>query len=139
MPHGPGAFVWNELMVRDPAAAEAFYTALLGWQSFSVDMANPGEPAKPGSPAYTIWMTGEDRAGGMFKMDCPAFDGVPAHWMSYVQVTDVDATTSKVIELGGQVVTPPFDVAGVGRFAMITDPEGAALGLMQPAEAAPDA
>ena len=140
MQPGPGTFLWNELMVRDPDAAEAFYTALLGWQAYSVDMANPGEPAKPGSPAYTIWMTGENRAGGLFKMDGPEFDGVPAHWMSYVQVADVDATVSKVVELGGQVVTPPFDVAGVGRIAMITDPEGAALGIMQPdADGAPEA
>lgn len=140
MSHGTGTFIWNELMARDPAAAEAFYAAVLGWQAVHLDQANPMEPAKPGSPAYTIFMSGEDRAGGMFKMDGPEFDGVPACWMSYVQVPDVDETVDKVIKLGGQVIKPPFDIVGVGRMAVITDPEGAALAIMKPAdECAPDA
>ena len=122
-----GTFVWNELATSDVDGAKAFYTELLGWKA--EDMPMPG-----GEGPYTILKAGDAMAGGMFKMEGEGFQGAPPHWMSYVEVADVDATAEKVSSLGGKVMQPPFDVPGVGRIAMIADPQGAVLALMKSAQ-----
>ena len=62
----------------------------------------------------------------------PPMEGMPPHWNVYFQVDDVDATTAQAGELGGKVVAPPFDVAGVGRIAVIADPQGGMFNVLQP-------
>ncbi len=68
--------------------------------------------------------------GGMMAAPAP---GMPAQWHAYVVVKNVDATLSDVVRLGGKVLMPAMDVPQVGRVAMIQDPQGAAIGLHQPA------
>ena len=60
----------------------------------------------------------------------PQWQGVPAHWMSYFTVDDVDAAAAKVKELGGNVCVPPTDIP-VGRFAVVSDPAGATFSLFK--------
>ena len=60
----------------------------------------------------------------------PPMEEVPPHWNVYFNVEDVDATVAKALELGGQVVAPAFDVPGVGRMAVLADPQGAMFNLM---------
>ena len=122
-----GTFVWNELATSDVDGAKAFYTELLGWKA--EDMPMPG-----GEGTYTILKAGDAMAGGLWKMEGEAFQGAPPHWMSYVEVADVDAAAAKVSSLGGTVMQPPFDVPGVGRITVIVDPQGATLALMKSAE-----
>ena len=57
-------------------------------------------------------------------------EGVPALWMTYFRVEDVDLAVARAQELGAQVHAPAFDVAGVGRLAVLADPNGAAFSLM---------
>ena len=123
----PGQFYWNELMTTDTDAATSFYTDVVGWGTDSMPM--PGD----GGGTYHLWTAGGNPAGGMMKMDGPQFEGVPPHWMCYVNVADVDACAAKVEGAGGKVAAAPFDVPGVGRIAIIFDPTGAALGLITPA------
>jgi len=52
-------------------------------------------------------------------------------WGCYVTVADLDQTLSMVQRLGGKVLAPPMDVEGVGRMAVIGDPQGAALSVIQ--------
>ncbi len=54
---------------------------------------------------------------------------MPSHWLPYFAVADTDATCTRVLELGGIVQVPPKDIE-VGRFAVITDPHGAAFAVM---------
>ena len=49
----------------------------------------------------------------------------PPHWLSYIGTADVDATVRQAVELGGKVATPAYDVPGVGRMAVLHDPQGA--------------
>ena len=117
-----GAFSWNELMTSDPAAALAFYTSLLGWTAQT--MAMPGGD-------YHVVKVGETSVGGVMSLPPEAkAGGMPPCWGSYVTVTDVDATTRKAVELGGKVVHGPQDIPGVGRMAVIVDPQGAALNVI---------
>ncbi len=61
----------------------------------------------------------------------PQVAGVPPHWNVYFNVDDVDATVAKAEELGAQELAPAFDVEGIGRMAVLADPQGAAFNLMQ--------
>jgi len=60
---------------------------------------------------------------------------VPSFWMPYFQVTSVDTSASKAKELGGKVMVGPNEIPGTGRFAVLTDPQGAAFAVYQPARA----
>jgi len=57
-------------------------------------------------------------------------DMVPAHWMAYIAVDDVDAAAAKLDSLGGTLIHGPQDIPNVGRFCIIQDPTGAAVGLI---------
>jgi hypothetical protein len=117
-----GAFSWNELMTSDPEAALAFYTALLGWNTQKMPM--------PGGD-YHVVRVGETSVGGVMAMPPEAkAGGMPPCWGSYVTVADVDATARRAVELGGKVVHGPQDIPGVGRMAVIIDPQGAALNVI---------
>jgi predicted enzyme related to lactoylglutathione lyase len=58
--------------------------------------------------------------------------GAPPHWMAHVQVANVDATVEKVKSLGGKIYNGPEDVPTVGRFAIVADPQGAAISVFTP-------
>ncbi|MDP6705017.1 MAG: VOC family protein [Alphaproteobacteria bacterium] len=117
----PGTFGWNELMTTDAEACKAFFTELMGWSTESMAMPSGG--------TYTVFKLGDRPTGGMMAMEGPEFEGAPAHWTGYLTVEDVNATVAKCQALGGSVVTEPFDVEHVGRFAVIADPTGAAVGI----------
>ena len=57
--------------------------------------------------------------------------GVPPHWMIYITVADCDARAAQAKQLGGGVCVPPTDIANVGRFAVVNDPQGATFSLIQ--------
>jgi len=115
----PGKFCWNELATTNVAAAKKFYSGLLGWktQAFGKGMD------------YTQFKKGKDMVGGMLK--CPQ-PGIPAHWVPYVIVDNVDATAKKAAKLRGTVLMPPFDIPTVGRIAVLRDPQGAVIGIIKP-------
>lgn len=123
-----GKFVWHELMTSDVEAAKRFYTGLFGWTFEGTPMAGP-EP-------FTYWMAkaGEEAVGGF--MDAPKPD-MPPNWLGYVLVDDVDATTARATAAGGQVVVPPRDIPGMGRFSVLLDPQGAVVATWKTATPAP--
>ncbi len=121
-----GTFGWSELATRDLAAAKTFYAGLFGWELYDDSM---GE----GMGTYTLIGGKTDHFGGMYEMNGPQFEGVPANWTSYVGVEDCDAAAKRVTELGGKVLMPPMDIPGTGRFSIVTDPGGAAFAVFQSA------
>ena len=80
---------------------------------------------------YTMIGVGEGTGGGMMKNPVP---GLPSHWLAYVLVEDINASTKKAKSLGAKVVKEVTEVSGYGWLSVITDPTGAALGLWQPKE-----
>jgi len=123
-----GTFSWHELLTRDPEQVKKFYGATLGWTFEPFPMADGG--------TYWIANAGDRMAGGIFVMTDPEFAGVPEGWMSYIAVDDVDARVGKAIDAGARLMRPLFDVPGVGRIAILTEPGGAGIGWMTPAPAA---
>lgn len=116
-----GRFVWFDLMTTEPAGAETFYGELVGWQT---------QQWETEAFTYTMWANGDATLGGVVELPEEArAAGTPPHWLSYVAVDDVDATAARASELGGSVLHPPTDIPSVGRFAVIQDPQGAAIAV----------
>lgn len=113
-----GALCWNELLSHDAERAKQFYTSLFGW-------------TPKGSPEYIELHLGEEAIGGIFPMQGPMFEKMPAVWMPYFAVADCDASTAKVKSLGGHVMKQPDDIPNVGRFSVVGDPQGAMFNLFQ--------
>ncbi|MEO6950543.1 MAG: VOC family protein [Polyangia bacterium] len=119
-----GTFVWFELMSANVDAANAFYEALLGWK-----------PQDAGNPAmkYTIMNVGDRGIAGTFGMSTEACAaGGKASWSGFIAVDDVDAKARRIVELGGAVTKGPMDIPGIGRFARVTDPQGAPFLIFKP-------
>jgi hypothetical protein len=56
---------------------------------------------------------------------------VPPNWMTYFQVADIAASVNQAVDLGGKIVVPITPIPDVGRFAVLTDAQGAHFGVMQ--------
>jgi predicted enzyme related to lactoylglutathione lyase len=117
----PGTLVWNELLTREVDDAREFYTQLFDWGAQTADM---------GDTTYTTFMNGERPAGGLMGMVGEDWEGIPPHWMLYFAVEDCEASADKAAELGGKIEVPPTEAAGVGRFAVISDPQGAVFSII---------
>ncbi|MET9394074.1 VOC family protein [Streptomyces sp. NPDC006624] len=113
--NAPGALGWVELFTRDPGQAVAFYTRVFGWS------ADAGE-------RYTRWGLDGDGFGGMVTMDDKFPPEVPAHWLPYFAVEDVDAATA-VVQRHGTVLMVPTSVPDGPRIAVLRDPQGAMFGV----------
>jgi predicted enzyme related to lactoylglutathione lyase len=122
-------FIWYELMTTDRKAAEAFYGAVVGWEGGEWQGKDGEMPAVP----YSLMGPGHHRVAGAMDMpDHLKKAGVPPHWGGYVYAADVAATAERASALGGSVHVPPTDIPGVGRFAVIADPQGAVINVMTP-------
>ena len=116
-----GTFAWNELDTRDLPAAKAFYTEVFGWEPNDLDMEEM---------SYTEWRLGDRAVAGMMPMPEMVPAEVPAHWLVYFAVDDTDAVVSKATEIGASALVPPTDIPP-GRFAVLSDPDGAAFAVIK--------
>ncbi len=116
-----GTLCWNELLTNDTVKAGAFYSGLFGWTANEQDM---------GGMIYTVFMNGEKPAAGMMKMD-ENFRGIPPNWLVYFAVNDCDGCVAETRSLGGELLHGPMDIPGVGRFATMKDPQGAAFAVIK--------
>ena len=118
--HAPGTFSWVDVASTDLDGSTAFYEALLGWEH--VDF-----PIGDGSVYRMFQLRGKNVAAGAEQRDEERSHGVPPHWNNYVTVKSVDETAERVSELGGNLMTDPFDVFDSGRMTVLSDPTGAVL------------
>lgn len=129
MSNSQGKFVWYELMTSDTKAAEAFYSAILGWSA-----QDAGTP----DMSYTLFSAGSIQVAGLMAVPEEARKaGAQPGWTGYVAVEDVDASAARIAEAGGRVHHGPADIPGVGRFAVVADPQGAALVVFHSTSEAP--
>lgn len=117
----PGAVSWSELTTTDPAAAAGFYGELLGWTVKAMPMGGP-EP-------YRVAEVQGRGVAGIMSMP-PGSPPMPPAWGTYMTVADCDATVARCRELGGACLVEPMDVPGVGRMAVLRDPQGAVFSVM---------
>lgn len=111
---------WNELLTNDTDKAKDFYIKLFGWKSKTDSGATP----------YTEWINGEEHIGGMMQIQ-PQMGPMPPSWGIYIAVDDCDAAAQKAISLGGRQYVPPTDIEKVGRFAVLSDPQGGVFNIIK--------
>lgn len=116
-----GSWVWNELWTPDAKRALAFYEGTFGYTHDVMSMDEQGD--------YFILKTGDKSRGGVFQTPDTA---TPPMWLPYVHVEDCDASAAKATKLGAKVFMPATEVPGVGRFAAMFDPLGAAVAIIRP-------
>ena len=116
-----GKFVWYELTTPDAPAARRFFAEVLGWDS--------RDGTVPGIDYSLMSAAGTDIAGLMAKMD-----DMPAGWLGYIGVDDIEAAFTSAVGAGATPIVPVNPIPGVGRFAILADPAGAPFGLLDYAE-----
>jgi predicted enzyme related to lactoylglutathione lyase len=138
-----GSVNFNGLHTRDPEAAKAFYGAVFGWRTLTLD----GGQEMWTMPGYGDYLEGltpglRERMAEMGAQ--PGFEDVvaslmlipgdqpdtPPHWDVTFGVDDADAIAAKATELGGRVLMPPTDVPWA-RMTVIADPQGATFNANQ--------
>jgi predicted enzyme related to lactoylglutathione lyase len=117
MSANPAKFVWYDLMTTDDKAAASFYGNVIGWSTQDSGQAKP----------YTILSMGSAMVGGLMPIPPDAGPGARPTWLGYIGVDDVDVYAEKVKAAGGAVHRAPEDIPNVGRFAVCSDPTGAAF------------
>ena len=113
-------FVHVELTTQDLPKAKQFYSALFGRQLQDMPMAD--------GKSYTMINVGDGTGGGMMAAPDP---GIPPHWLPYVAVEDLAASTARARELGATMIMENIPVADYGRFAIFKDPTGAVIAMWQ--------
>jgi hypothetical protein len=123
----PGAICWNELLTRDPTAAERFFADLLGWTTKTNESLMEGK--------YRVFVNAGQEVGGMLRIE-PEWGPMPSNWTVYFGVVDCDGTVAEAKRRGGNLMFPAMEIENVGRFAYLQDPQGALFAVIQQAHPA---
>ena len=129
-----GMPIWYELMTIDKAKVARFYRAVGGW-----DIPAKGNTMPDGTEYVQILRPDGGNLGGVLTLTQKMQDGgARPGWIPYFHVADVDESVAQAEAMGGKVQMPAFDIPGIGRLVMITDPQGAPTYLMDPIPPAGD-
>jgi hypothetical protein len=121
-----GKFIWADLYTADPAAAARFYTSLFGWEAATLSRTGPSGKVHP---YVALSNDGRPVAGIALR---PARMEVAVHgrWVGYVSVKDVPQALAAATAGGGRVLFPARSLPQQGMRAVLIDPDGAELGIM---------
>lgn len=121
-----GRIAWLDLTVPDASATRDFYREVVGWSAQDVGMEDAGEKYAD----YSMLCEDGNAAAGV----CHARgvnQGLPATWMIYLPVGDLEESLRRVKEEGGKVLKATRGSDGAYSYAAIQDPVGACLALAQ--------
>jgi predicted enzyme related to lactoylglutathione lyase len=117
---GPGSFLGSDLLTEDAVTAAAFYGELFGW-----------DVEKVREDSYAIHHQGRLIAS-FSKVDSADPGANESFWLVGIAVADLDKAVNAANRLGGEVREAVRTVEGYGRFAVIADPQGAPVMLIEP-------
>jgi len=123
----PGKIIWHELLTDTPAASEAFYTELFGWEFESVSFGF----ASAASANYRLIRHDGRLIGGMIDQSRLDTDEDISQWVVLMATDDIERAVGVVAADGGTVFTPPTALANRGRIAVVADPQGALFALLE--------
>lgn len=127
-----GSYVWTDICVRETAAVDAFYPAVLPLKPVALTDREAAETD------YAVFKVGDHAVAGRLRMDGRYPPGTPAHVLVYFGVHDCDRAVAVVRSLGGALRSGPVD-SRFGRFAVVSDPQGAVFAVIDPTTTAGDA
>jgi len=121
----PGEWIWSSLVTSDPENGAAFYQSLFNYEVFE-------QPA--GEHSQHLLLASGDFARASIN-SLPSQSATHPHWLNFVRVKDATAAAEKAVSLGGRVLVEPRTDRHGGKIAVVSDPGGAAFGLMEWTEA----
>jgi predicted enzyme related to lactoylglutathione lyase len=117
---GPGEFIWSSLLTDDPGQSAAFYKAVFGYEIFEL-------PSDDG--AQHIVLAADDYARAGIHTLPPGHHH--PHWINFVRVADATRSAAQAVSLGGRILVEPHADRHGGQVAVVADPTGAPIGLME--------
>jgi predicted enzyme related to lactoylglutathione lyase len=126
--HHVGKLVFTELVTPDLDAAKTFYGKLFGWTFQDIAL---------GSGKYAEAESGGHPVGGIFQRDIPPGEHRQPAWLTFLSVRDVDAAGSLAVQHGAKLLFAPHDIPGLGREAVLADPQGAVFAMLASASGDP--
>jgi hypothetical protein len=119
----PGTIGWVDLTVSDAGNIRDFYKAVVGWEDQPQSMGDYDDYNMALAP-FNEPVAGICHARGVNA-------GLPAQWLIYVVVEDLDGALENCRKLGGKVLTEPRNLGKDSRIAVIQDPAGAVMALWE--------
>lgn len=119
-----GTITWFDLTVPNAEEVRDFYGKVVGWKPSPVSMGD-----------YDDYTMNAPESGNGVAGVCHARGGnagLPAQWLIYITVEDVDKSAHQCAEMGGKIIVEPKDISGYGRYCVIQDPAGAVAALFEP-------
>jgi uncharacterized protein len=129
---GAGSVWWSELVSANPERSRDFYASVIGWTPKVVAAEDTSRPPAPGEDEYTVFLQNGTESAGLAKYDGTDPGAPRPGWLTYIQVKNVDEAVAQAISKGGKILSAPADVDGMGRVAVIQDPDGNSVGLVTP-------
>jgi len=121
-----GRIGWTDLTVRDAESIRDFYADVVGWEPEPVDMGAYSD--------FNMTLPGDGApAAGICHARGTNAD-LPAQWLVYITVADLDRSMEACEERGGRIVVAPKEMGTMGRYCVIQDPAGAVAALFEPVE-----
>jgi uncharacterized protein len=119
-----GAISWVDLAVNNAEELRDFYSKVVGWNHQALSMGEYDDFI------MTTPESGKGIAGVCHARGSNA--GLPAQWLIYITVENLEKSINQCNESGGKVIFGPKDMGDYGMFCVIEDPVGAVAGLIQP-------
>ena len=112
---------WVDVVTPDLETGQRFYRALFGWefQNTGPEFGNYSMAEIDGKPVAGI------------TPPPPGAEDMPAAWSLYLASSDIDATATRIGQLGGKLLMGPMEIPGSGHMLAAMDPAGAAFGVWQ--------
>jgi predicted enzyme related to lactoylglutathione lyase len=126
---GDGALCWTELYTPDAEKARDFYQKVFAWDT-------EGMPLPDGAGTYHVVSRSgggrEGSHGGILQLGPDQLPDGTAYWQPYFAVADCDGAVATATGKGATVLMPATDMQGIGRIALLRDPEGAFFAVLSP-------
>lgn len=119
-----GKLAWIDLTVPKGTEICEFYKAVVGWDSSPVNVGDYDD--------YCVHPPGDDEPVAGICHRRGSNETMPAQWMVYITVADLDQSMESCEQRGGKVLVRARDMGSYGRMSVIQDPAGAVCALMQP-------
>ncbi|MFF1482479.1 VOC family protein [Streptomyces sp. NPDC058301] len=116
----PGAFCWAEVFTRDPAKLDAFLPAVFPYRA---------KQMQDDTVDFRVFSLGDEMALGRMRMTDEFPPEVPSYVNVYFTVDNCDDAVAKATKRGGVLRFGPMDTP-FGRFAALSDPQGAAFSVI---------
>lgn len=119
-PEQPGAFCWAEVFTREPEKSDVFFPAVFGYSA---------KQMQDDAIDFRMFNLGDNTVLGRMKMTDEFPPEVPPYINVYFTVDNCDDAVAKATKLGGIVRFGPMD-SPFGRFAALSDPQGASFSVV---------